>query len=115
MLTFLLPILWSALAQWSDLRYGPVSKKGPIGSLRHLKLEAQEAIEDPSNLEEYADCLLVILDATRRAGFSLNSLILEACRKHLVCRKRTYPEPTFSDDPIFAIEKSPCEKADRHD
>lgn len=98
----LLPLLWYSQRKWSTQIFGSVEERGPIGPLRHLECEAREAQEAPHDIEEYADCLLLLLDATWRAGFSLKSLIIAACMKHLVNRRRVWPvdnEP--SDSPVF--------------
>lgn len=47
---------------------------------------------------ELADCLLLLLDANRRAGFSILEMVEAAQAKMIVNRTRTYPKPT-SDVP----------------
>ncbi len=37
--------LWNELSKWSQETFGSDAERGPIGPLRHLKLEADEAIE----------------------------------------------------------------------
>ena len=105
----LLPLIWFVQGPWSDKAFGPDSRKGPIGSLRHLKREAQEAIEKPDDIVEYADCLLILLDATRRAGFSLGQLLWASWKKHLICRRREWPEPRYDDEPNYHLKKAPEE------
>jgi hypothetical protein len=86
-------ILWKEHADWSQATFGTDQERGPIGALRHLKLEADEAIESPRDIIEYADCLLLLLDAARRAGFSLEQLVCSARVKLDQCRTRKYPKP----------------------
>lgn len=47
---------------------------------------------------QYADCLILLFDATRRAGFSLHDLTNAAKDKHLSNKLRRYPRPS-SDEP----------------
>jgi hypothetical protein len=84
--------LWDELSEWSQKTFGSDEERGPIGSLRHLKLEAEEAIQSGER-DEYADCLILILDAARRGGFTCSDLIDEALKKLEVCKTRTYLRP----------------------
>src|SRR5688500_7375797 len=58
--------LWLDQAEWSQATFGSDDERGPIGALKHLAKEAVEAQAAPDDEEEYADCLLLILDAARR-------------------------------------------------
>lgn len=86
-------------AEWSQATFGTDSERGPMGVLRHLEKESREAQECPGDLEEYADCLLLILDAARRAGFGPMALVLAAQNKMAVNKAREWPTPT-SDEPV---------------
>lgn len=89
-------------AQWSDENFGSV---GPIGPLRHLIKEAEEAIASPEDPHEYADCLMLVLDAARRAGFPFPDLIDAAVEKMEILKGRTYPKPK-DGEPAFHIKES---------
>jgi len=67
--------LWEDIAGWSRKTFGSDQERGPIGPLKHLAKEANEAIAEPGSLVEYADCLIILFDATRRAGFSCQELV----------------------------------------
>lgn len=54
-------------AEWSDKTFGNV---GPVGPLKHLSKEAQEAAVEPDDLSEWADMQFLLWDAQRRAGIS---------------------------------------------
>lgn len=86
-------------AKWSQATFGLDSERGPLGPLKHLEKEARECQAAPSDLTEYADCLLLLLDAARRAGFTEMQLIDEAVAKLQVNKTRKWPKPT-SDDPV---------------
>jgi hypothetical protein len=53
---------------WSQATFGSDEVRGPIGALRHLEKEAKEAQDATGDIVEYADCLLLLLDASRRGG-----------------------------------------------
>lgn len=79
--------------EWSQRTFGSDEQRGPVGALRHLEREAREAAESPGDHSEYADCLLLILDASRRAGLDVVSLVEAARAKMEVNKKRSWPEP----------------------
>lgn len=82
-------------APWSDATFGTPDTRGPWGPLKHLQHECDEAMAAPNDVEEFADCLLLLLDANRRAGHSINELLTSAefkVRKNLE-RKWGPPDP----------------------
>ena len=95
--------LYSDHAEWSVKTFGSDADRGPIGALRHLEKEAAEAQGNPTDSSEYADCLLLILDASRRAGIGLAELINAAAKKMEVNKSRRWPEPT-PDEPVEHLE-----------
>lgn len=76
---------------WSEATFGPSEMRGPVGSLRHLAREVEEAIAAPFDPSEYADLLLLILDASRRAGLPAPHLVSAAFDKLEVCKGREWP------------------------
>lgn len=91
--------LFERQATWSQETFGPDGIRGPIGPLKHLKKEADEAIkahtekrDKPDLLEEHADCLLLLLDATRRAGFAMTELLVAAEKKQAKNMARIWPK-----------------------
>lgn len=91
--------------EWSEATFGADSVRGPMGALKHLEREAREAQATPDNPEEYADCLLLILDASRRAGIKPLELIRHAQAKMKINRARTWPAPT-SDEPVEHVKEA---------
>lgn len=89
-------------AEWSQATFGSDAKRGPIGPLRHLAKEAQEAAEKPGDIVEYADCLLLVLDASRRAGFKPMELLRATYAKLQVNKRRQWPTAP-SDEPVEHI------------
>lgn len=93
-------------AEWSQKTFGNDEDRGPVGALRHLEKEAVEAVEVCSSNspheeveEELADCLLLLLDAARRAGVGPMALIKAGQRKMKVNKCRTWPTPQ-DDTPV---------------
>lgn len=80
------------LFEWSDKTFGNKFYRGPIGPLKHLEKEVKEAIENPTDPMEYADCFLLILDAARRAGIKPMELMKYSKEKLEICKQRKYPE-----------------------
>ncbi|MGD9712864.1 MAG: dATP/dGTP pyrophosphohydrolase domain-containing protein [Thermomicrobiales bacterium] len=98
---------------WSQATFGLDSERGPLGALKHLEKEAKEAqeawsavtLQDEMNSErmkafraELADCLLLLLDASRRAGVNPMRLVMDAQAKMQVNKLRVWIKPT-SDVP----------------
>ncbi len=86
-------------AAWSQATFGSDLERGPIGPLKHLEKEAREAQANPDDAEEYADCLLLLLDAARRAGIKPLELIRAAQAKLEINRGRQWSLPV-SDEPV---------------
>lgn len=84
-------------SKWSQETFGTDSIKGPIGALKHLKKEVDECLQDPSDIKEYVDCLLLILDASRRAGFPIIDLLNAAENKMIENKQRVWPKTDDMD------------------
>jgi NTP pyrophosphatase (non-canonical NTP hydrolase) len=101
-------------SEWSQATFGTDGERGPVGALLHLAKEAKETEEawreigrDGASIdngvrkmrEEFADCLLLLLDSSRRAGLTPESLIREAWAKLEKNRQRAWPKPQ-PDQPV---------------
>jgi ParB family chromosome partitioning protein len=93
-------------SRWSQHTFGSDVVRGPLGALRHLEKEAREAQEAPSDPMEYADCLLLLLDASRRAGISPLQLFRLGQQKMTVNRARVWPAPQ-GDLPVEHVKEQP--------
>jgi NTP pyrophosphatase (non-canonical NTP hydrolase) len=95
---------------WSQATFGTDSERGPIGALKHLGKETIEAqlawtmVEICEFKEEMADCLILLLDASRRGGISFQELVDEAAKKMTINKERQWPKPT-SDEPVEHIHE----------
>ena len=79
-----------ARREFSFQSFGSPEVRGPVPVLTHLKEEVQELIEQPTDLMEWADCLLLLTDAADRAGLSIEDLIDAATLKLEINKKRTW-------------------------
>jgi hypothetical protein len=70
--------LFHDIGKWSDTTFGDERLNSTI---HHLELEVGELKVDPFEIEEYADCLLLLFDAARKAGFEFSDLLLAAQMK----------------------------------
>lgn len=92
--------LWKSQSAWSQATFGSDNVRGPIGVLKHLEREAREAQAAPDDAAEYADCLLLILDAARRSGLDFDALVEATWAKHRVNVGRIWPVSDVDDEPI---------------
>ena len=100
-------------AEWSRKTFGSDETRGPLGALKHLEKEAVEAQTEtrgtgecsPQLREELADCLLLILDASRRSGVKVMQLIEAAQAKMAKNKARQWPTPT-SDEPVEHLRET---------
>ncbi|MEI6061724.1 MAG: dATP/dGTP pyrophosphohydrolase domain-containing protein [Bacteroidota bacterium] len=75
---------------WSDKTFGT---RSPLGPLHHLLKEVKEVIENPDDIEEYADCGLLLMDSLRLAGYSMDQLYSAMFRKYQKNKCRTWAKP----------------------
>lgn len=93
-------------ARWSQKTFGSDDERGPLGAIRHLRKEVDEIEANPDDPEEYADALLLLMDAGRRAGFSFATIVYEAAAKQTVNERRQWPAITSdnAEQPVEHIE-----------
>lgn len=64
----------------------------PQAKAHHLAEEAMEAAADPSDILEWADCTILLLDAVRKAGFTTEDLHAAVLRKMEINKARKWGE-----------------------
>lgn len=69
--------LFKRIGLWSSITF-PDARA--VDHIKKLKAEADEVIQSPDSIGEYADCMIALFAAAFRAGFSLEGLI-DACRR----------------------------------
>lgn len=90
-------------SKWSQETFGTDAERGPIGPLKHLEKEAREAQANPTDHMEYADCLILVLDAARRAGIKPLELFKLALKKMEINMKREWPKSAGNDEAVEHI------------
>lgn len=83
--------LQDEIGEWADATFG--RHDGPDIAIAHLRKEVDELAENADDRLEYADCLMLVLDAYRKAGGSADDLITAAFQKHEINRLREWGEP----------------------
>lgn len=83
--------LFETQRDWSYDTFGDQGFRGPYSSLVHLKDEVDEVIAAPDDLEEYADCMILLMDAAWRAGFTADELLTAVQYKTIKNKHRTWP------------------------
>jgi hypothetical protein len=76
--------------EFSFSTFGKPEVRGPIYPLRHLQVEVQELMDNPDDPMEWADCFLLLLDAARRKGYSVDDLVDFGLQKLEINRNRTW-------------------------
>lgn len=76
-------------AEFSDKTFGTPEERGCLGPLRHLQEEVKELIDNPNDKLEWADCFLLLLDAARRKGYSMDDLVTFANGKLAINKTRS--------------------------
>lgn len=84
-------ILQNQLGEWSDSTFGLL--RHPIAPLAHLVKELRELIDCPTDRMEYADCMMLLLDAYRMIGGSADDLVQACYEKLEINKQRKWGEP----------------------
>lgn len=80
--------------EWSDSVFG--ANRSPLAPLHHLKDEVEETISCPRDVMEYADCLILLIDAFRMAGGTADNLVEAAFIKLEINKNRIWGEPDIN-------------------
>ncbi len=83
--------LQDEIAEWSDATFG--GGRSATRPLHHLAKEVQEVIAQPDDHVEYADCLILLLDAYRMAGGNADELLEAAFQKLEINKQRDWGTP----------------------
>lgn len=76
--------------EFSNGAFGSPEERGCLGPLHHLQEEVKELIDNPDDELEWADCFLLLLDAARRKGHSMDDLVRFANAKLEINKKRSW-------------------------
>lgn len=84
-------LLQNHIAEWSDMQFG--NNRNPDCMISHLKKEVEELSLKPYSSEEYADCLMLLLDAARVANIDTEQLWEATVKKLEINKKRKWGKP----------------------
>lgn len=77
--------------RWSNQTFG--ANRPPDGAIAHLLKEVKDELAiEPFNSMEYADCLMLLLDAASNAGISITTILDVAWEKLEINRQREWSE-----------------------
>ena len=77
---------------WSEETSGPRDHRDHRGPLKHLRKEIAEATQRPDDVHEFADLIILAIDAASRAGHAPNVLISALVDKQRINRERVWPD-----------------------
>jgi hypothetical protein len=78
------------IKKFSNKTFGTPQVRNERGALEHLKLEVIELLDNTDDKHEWADCMLLLLDAARRKGITVNKLIDYCFEKIEINKTRTW-------------------------
>ena len=97
-----LQTLQDDVSEWSNATFGPGQRTD--GMIAHLAREVQELKESPTTLSEYADCLMLLIDAAGSVGFNMDDLVKATFEKLEINKKRKWG-PANEDGSIEHVEE----------
>ena len=82
---------------WSRQTFGPGLKT--VGISQHIQKELAEVKQDPTNLEEWIDVIILGFDGAWRSGHTPEQIIKMLEYKQQKNMGRTWPTATNDDEP----------------
>jgi len=88
---------------WSRKTFG--EGKRTLGIIKHIQKELKEIEENPEDLSEWIDVIILALDGYWRHGGDYKQIMSRLKRKQFENFKREYPFPISEDEPSEHIRK----------
>jgi dATP/dGTP diphosphohydrolase len=83
--------------EWSKETFGPGRRTAGISD--HIRRELKEIAEDPEELDEWVDIILLAIDGACRAGHKGEKIVAGILSKHMKNVGRDWPDwRTMSED-----------------
>ena len=82
--------LQNDIAAFTDSVFGA---SNPVSKLKHLREEVDELIEEPNHTHEWADCMILLIDAAKKAGHDMDDLYRFVNEKMAINKTRKWGEP----------------------
>lgn len=83
--------LQDEIAEFTDRVFG--HQKTCVPKLHHLREEVGELIEEPHDHLEWADCMILLIDAAKKNGMQMDDLFSYVQEKMEINKTRTWGEP----------------------
>lgn len=84
---------------WSLKTFG--SGHRTKGIIKHIKSELDEIQNNPTDLEEWIDVIILAIDGAWRAGYTPQEIWIMLNWKYQKNFGRDWPKPTSQDEPVF--------------
>ena len=81
--------------EWSRRVFGP--GKRTRGILQHIEKEIAEVRQDPEDVMEWVDIIILALDGAWRAGYTPEQVAEALSKKQAINFARTWPTPVSED------------------
>lgn len=88
--------------EWSERVFGPGNRT--LGVIKHIRLELNEIEENPIDLLEWIDVVLLSLDGAWRAGYTSKQIIDALIEKSAINRARKYSSPGAQHEPVLHLK-----------
>lgn len=99
-----------AKMEWSYKTFG-ISERH-IGVLKHIEKEIEEVRQNPKDVTEWIDIILLAFDGACRMGFTPSQVVNALIAKQEKNVHRSWPPPPLDDEPSFHLEDE-LEQPDR--
>lgn len=87
---------------WSAETFGPGTRTK--GLIEHIKSELEEIKDNPKDITEWVDVIILGLDGAWRSGHSAEEICDALLKKASKNRERKWPEPSSEDEPVYHIK-----------
>ena len=82
--------LQNDIANWSTYQF---PHQNPHSKITHLRSELVELDEDPTDVMEYADCFMLLIDTARLVGYDMSDIYKALREKLEINKNREWGEP----------------------
>lgn len=82
--------LQDIIGEWSDERFG--KGRTPHGNIEHLKEEVVDLKKSAYDPHSYSDCFILLINAARLAGFSMEDIYQAIIAKNKINIEREWEE-----------------------
>jgi len=76
--------------KWSEQTFGPGERTESV--INHIREELEEVLENPKDVSEWCDVIILAFDGAWRAGHTTEQIIEGLVAKHLKNKARRWPD-----------------------